>query len=525
MPVRTYQPTADLDGPPLDAPASVLDLISAHWSSSAAAAPRAAVSGPEGELGYRELERVSAGIAAALLDAGARPGEPVIVRAGASAVAIAALLGVLRAGARFVAIDPAFPPERQERMIAASGARLALAGPDTGPMPAAHADSLRVLALAQIEPADGFHGPRLSADAPAYTCFTSGSTGTPKGAVISHGAIAASTAARLQHYPEAVTGFVLCSSLSFDSAYAGIFWTLAAGATLLIPSERAGDLGAIGRAAADPRASHLLIVPTLYAVALRGGLAARFARLAAVIVAGEACPRDLVRRHFELLPQVALDNEYGPTECAVWCTVHRCSAQDAVASGIPIGVPIPGARLRVRTAGLEPVPAGGIGELWVAGPGVAMGYAVDSAVIDPSGGGRFAVLDGERSYRTGDLVSVRPDGALDFHGRADRQLKLGGMRIELEEIEAALAACPGVAEAGIGVAAGPERKVLVAAVVASGEPVSAKTLRTHLLRRVPAAAVPSAFTTVADLPRQPNGKLDRIALDRLAAAGFSAGSR
>jgi amino acid adenylation domain-containing protein len=510
-----------VDGPPLTAPDSVLDLISAHWSAGAAPTA-AAVSEPEGELTYRELARTSAGIAAALLAAGVAPGEPVVVRAGASAAAIAALLGVLRAGARFVAVDPAFPPERQERMLVCSGARFALAGPDGDPAPA----PMRTLALAEIPPADSFDGPRPSAQSAAYTCFTSGSTGTPKGVVISHGALAASTAARLLHYPEAVTGFVLCSSLSFDSSYAGIFWTLASGGTLLIPSRRPGDLGAIGRAAADPRASHLLIVPTLYAVALRGGLAPRLAGLRAVVVAGEACPRDLVRRHFELLPDVALDNEYGPTECAVWCTVHRCTPQDAVGSAIPIGVPIPGARLRVRTAEFEPVPVGEIGELWVAGPGVALGYAGDAgAGIDPSGGGRFAVLDGERGYRTGDLVSVRPDGALDFHGRADRQLKLGGMRIELEEIEAALAACPGVADAGIGVAAGADRKVLIAAVVARAEPVSAATLRAHLLARVQAAAVPTAFTATAELPRQPNGKLDRSALDRLAAEWVSARGR
>jgi D-alanine--poly(phosphoribitol) ligase subunit 1 len=496
------KPDPDLVGKTLAAPDLVLDLIAPHWTADA---ERTAVSGPDGDLTYRELDRTSAGIAAALLEKGASPGEPVLVHTGASSRAISALLGILRAGGRFVAIDVAFPPERQERMAAASGARLALVGSDAG------VTAAEPLPIDDIKPADTFTEPRPQGSAPAYTCFTSGSTGTPKGVVISHRALSASTAARQRHYPDTVTGFVLCSSLSFDSAYAGIFWTLASGGTLIVPSSRAGDLSAVGRAATDARASHLLMVPSLYAAALRGGLAPRLTGLKTVIVAGESCPPDLVRRHFGLLPDVTLHNEYGPTECAVWSTVHRCTPEDAVGPGVPIGKPIPGARLRVRTPAGDPVPLGGTGELWVAGPGVALGYDSDDADAE-----KFAVIGGDRCYRTGDLVSVRSDGELDFHGRADRQLKLGGMRIEIEEIEAALTDCPGVAAAGIGVSVRAGRTTLVAAVVPEGADVPTATLRTHLMRRVPAGAVPVAFAAMTGLPRQPNGKLDRAELDRFA---------
>jgi acyl-CoA synthetase (AMP-forming)/AMP-acid ligase II len=237
------------------------------------------------------------------------------------------------------------------------------------------------------------------------------------------------------------------------------------------------------------------MVPSLYAVLLRSADPACLASLATVIVAGEVCPPALVTRHFATLPGTALYNEYGPTECTVWSTVHRCVPADGSASTVPIGAPIPGTTVTLRTPeGGGPVSAGGIGEIWIGGPGVASGAA---------------------EHRSGDLASIGPDGLLRFRGRVDDQLKLGGVRIELAEIEQVLNAHPGVAAGAVGVSVDDPTR-LVAFVVAE-QPVDTRSLRSYLLARLPAVTVPTRYIPLDRLPTQPNGKLDRAALHRMAS--------
>ncbi|MGW0578306.1 AMP-binding protein [Streptomyces sp. NPDC002920] len=259
--------TPDIPVEPLDAPGHILDLLEPLRG------PDIAVVDADGALTYDGLGERSAAIAAALRAAGTRPGDPVVVHTRLSRWAIAAMLGVLRAGARYVPIDAAFPLERQRYMATASGARLAVTEPG---LPV-------TLDRLQTIPADTAGAIESSAQSPqavhcplAYTCFTSGSTGAPKGVTVSAAALTASTAARLAYYPEPVTAFLLCSSISFDSSVSGIYWTLACHGRIVIPSDRPADLAAIGRAARHHRASHLLMLPSLYSIALGGG-AERFA--------------------------------------------------------------------------------------------------------------------------------------------------------------------------------------------------------------------------------------------------------
>ncbi|MFC4506821.1 MULTISPECIES: amino acid adenylation domain-containing protein [Streptomyces] len=480
--------TPDIPVEPLDAPGHILDLLEPLRG------PDIAVVDADGALTYDGLGERSAAIAAALRAAGTRPGDPVVVHTRLSRWAIAAMLGVLRAGARYVPIDAAFPIERQRYMATASGARLAVTEPG---LPV-------TLDRLQTIPADTAGAIESSAQSPqvvhgplAYTCFTSGSTGTPKGVTVSAAALAASTAARLAYYPEPVTAFLLCSSISFDSSVAGIYWTLACHGRIVIPSDRPADLAAIGRAARHHRASHLLMLPSLYSIALGGG-AERFATLSAAIVAGEACPPELVRQHYAALPGTRLYNEYGPTECTVWSTVHACSPDDADLADVPIGRPVPGTLLYVRDTDGRPVPAGGTGELCIGGPGLA------ESVPGP--------------YRTGDQVSVTADGELRFHGRTDHQLKLGGVRIERTEVEQALRAHRDVSAAAVGLGRAGGRKRLVGFVIPAGTTVDSRTIRAHLVERLPAVAVPSRIEPLSGFPSLPNGKLDRDALDRLAEA-------
>lgn len=460
---------------------------------------------------YGELGDISARISGALLEAGVRCGEPVLVHSSASAWAIAAILGVLRAGAQFAVIDTAFPPRRRARMIESSTARRALVEPGYTADEATTAAwaELGIVIVDNERAAPATVTP--SATDPAYICFTSGSTGLPKGVVISHGALAHSTMARVHYYPDPVRGFVLCSSPSFDSAYAGIFWTLVGGGVILIPSTRPGDLLAIGRMASDPRASHTLMVPSLYSVALNGGMAAKLDGLTAVIVAGETCPPAVVRKHFELLPEVRLYNEYGPTECTVWSTVRRCVPDDAVRDTVPIGEPIPGVNLYIHASDEAPAGDGRTGELWIGGPIVASGYR-GAPDMDAA---RFVDTGGERRYRTGDLVAITAvPGLLEYRGRVDRQIKAAGMRLEIEELEAVLAEHPDIVEAGIGVHTHDGGTTVIAVVATTG--TTPAKLRAHLLANVPAGAIPAGFEFVDRVPRQPNGKLDRRALDDYA---------
>lgn len=470
-------------------PAHILDLLEPHLRPGSAAP---AVIDPAGTLTYGELDALTRRLAADLRGQGLTAGDPVVVHARLSGWAVAALLAVLRAGGRYVPVDAAFPIERQRRTFRSSGARLVLAEPGVRPLPGPWRTVEAGPVAGAAGPAhDPVRGPA------AYTYFTSGTTGEAKPVTVPAAALAYSTAARLAYYPDPVDGFLLCSSIAFDSSVAGIFWTLAGGGRLIIPSDRPANLLAVQRAAARHRPSHLLMVPSLYAVLLRSADPAHLASLATVVVAGEACPPALVARHFAVLPGTALYNEYGPTECTVWSTVHRCTPADASASTVPIGTPIPGTTVTLRSPqDGRPVPAGAIGELWIDGPGVASGTG---------------------PYRSGDLASLGPDGLLRFHGRLDDQLKLGGVRIELAEIEQALCDHPGVTAGAVGRAGEDAGRTRLVAFVVAEQPVDPAAVRAHLLVRLPAVAVPARYVVLDRLPTQPNGKLDRRALDRLAA--------
>ncbi|MBF5028546.1 amino acid adenylation domain-containing protein [Micromonospora sp. ANENR4] len=466
-----------LHGAALHAPEHVLDLVEPYLGSDAPA-----VTDHEGGFTYRELDERSATIARVLLKAGVQPGDHVLIHARLSRWAVVAMLGVLRSGAAYVPVDAAFPAGRRQHIARASGARYAVVEKGLTGVP-----PTPVMIPADVREAGSgtVRGPL------AYTCYTSGSTGTPKGVTISTRALAASTAARLQYYDAPVTRFVLCSSISFDSSVAGIYWTLASGGELVIPSDRQTDILAIARAAAG--ASHMLTLPSLYRMMLRGELFTNAVAPRTVIVAGESCPPDLLRQHFAAAPDSELFNEYGPTECTVWSTVHRCRQEDASAESVPIGRPIPGATLYVESAGDAP------GELVVGGPGLAEQYRTAG------------------EFRTGDLVSVDTEGRLLFHGRADDQLKLGGMRIERSEIISVLTNCPGVAEAAVGVAERNGRFAVLGVVTATDPSLTPGTVRAHALRHLPGVAVPGRIEVRSQLPTLPNGKVDQRGVDQLAA--------
>jgi acyl-coenzyme A synthetase/AMP-(fatty) acid ligase len=296
---------------------------------------------------------------------------------------------------------------------------------------------------------------------------------------------------------------------------AGIFWTLCDGGVLLLPAQgEQRDVPRLVRLIEEHDVSEMLCLPSLYALMLEGEKARRLRGLRTVIVAGEPCEADLVRRHLAMLPRASLFNEYGPTEASVWSSVYEC-AEDPGDRGVPIGRPVANAGLYVLDGRLEPVPVGVSGEIYVGGEGLARGYlnrpglTAERFVPHP-----FSAAGGERLYRTGDLGRYRTDGQLEFLGRTDQQVKVRGFRVEPGEIEAALAAHAAVRECAVVAGPGPDGAQRLAAyyVPERNAAATASELRSHLLERLPDYMVPQAFVTLDALPLMPNGKLDRHAL-------------
>jgi amino acid adenylation domain-containing protein len=280
---------------------------------------------------------------------------------------------------------------------------------------------------------------QVNSDELVYVIYTSGTTGQPRGVLVSHRNLVHSTIARMNYYPEPVNNFLLLSSFAFDSSVAGIFWTLCQGGTLVLPQQGLEqDIRQLTALIAKREVSHILCLPSLYSLILEHAAPQKLKSLQTVIVAGEACPQKLVRPHYELLPQTLLYNEYGPAEGTVWCTVYEIPSQD-MGRQIPIGRPIANTQIYLLDAHQQPVPTGVPGELYIGGDGLAQGYlnrpelTAERFIDHP-----FSDEPLARLYRTGDLARYLPDGNLEFLGRVDRQVKIRGNRVEMEEIEAVL---------------------------------------------------------------------------------------
>lgn len=402
---------------------------------------------------YRELDR-RANQVAHYIQAHCPDGENPLIACcfERSATMVLAMLGAHKAGAAYVPIDAHYPAERIRAMLADAAPVLLLHGPELDALDMVSATP-RVLVdtdgTAFADQPDTAPAVRPKPADLAYLIYTSGSTGTPRGVAISHANLAYSTFARLQYYEEPVQSFLMPSSFSFDSSVAGIYWTLSDGGTLYLPEEQyAHDPEHLAAQIAEQGISHLLCVPSLHQVLLRYGRR-DLTSLRVVIVAGEPCPPSLVESHYSQLPATRLFNEYGPSECTVWCTVHPCK-QGAKTDTVPIGKVIPGTSAFVLDGQHRLLPPGIPGELGVAGPGVSRGYHGDDALTTS----RFVSLtlpdqSTVRIYKTGDRVRQDDDGTLAFLGRNDGQLKIRGFRVEPGEVESVLAAHDEVLEVAI----------------------------------------------------------------------------
>ena len=440
-----------------------------------------------------------------------------------SPAAVVAMLGVLRAGGAYVPMDPAYPAERGrvvlddlERSVGAGRALVVTSAALRARLPATRLETLLVdepvASAAALPPAA--HG----ADSLAYLMYTSGSSGRPKGTLVTHRNLVHSTLARAAHYARPPDRFLLLSSLATDSSVAGIYWTLVNGGTLVLPRPRAEQsIDDIAATIGDHRVTHLLALPSLYALLLEHAEPGQLASLTTVVVAGEACPPALVGQHFATLPGVELHNEYGPSEATVWATAAKLAPTDATGA-VPIGRPIANTSVHVTDSAGRLVPPGFQGELRIGGAGVGLGYLgqpdLTAARFVPD---TFDTAGG-RLYRTGDRVRRRPDGQLDFLGRIDHQLKVRGHRVEPEEVELALRAVPGITAAAVVMPAASARPGrLTAFVCADATAPDPAALRRRLGETLPDFMLPQAFHVVDALPRGPGGKTDRAALTARAA--------
>ncbi|WP_143576536.1 non-ribosomal peptide synthetase, partial [Streptomyces acidiscabies] len=475
----------------------------------------------DGTLTASELNERANRLARLLIARGAGPERFVAVALPRSLELPVVMLAVAKAGAALVPLDLAHPAERVRLVLDDTGPLLVVTTLDagfTGDVPrVALDDPATAAALAALSADDVRDEERtapLRAAHPAYAVHTSGSTGRPKAVVVTHAGLPALAAGQLDRFAVAGDSKVLqFASPTFDASVSELMIALLSGGTaVLAPADRLLPGPGLAALLAEHRITHVTLPPAVLAVLPDDAVPAG----TMITTAGDACTAEVVRRW---APGRRLVNAYGPTECTVCATMSEPLAPDA---GVPpIGGPIDGAVVHVLDFALRAVPDGVAGDLYVSGPGLARGYLGRPDLTAE----RFvAAPSGARMYRTGDLVRRRPDGELEFVGRADDQVKVRGFRIEPAEVEAYLGQEPGVARCAVTT---DDQRLVALVVPEDGAALDPVRLRDALAERVPAHLLPSAVVLVDDLPLTRNGKLDRAALTvpRTARTGTGRGPR
>ncbi|SFM99925.1 non-ribosomal peptide synthetase [Dokdonella immobilis] len=494
--------------------------IEALFFAQAARTPQhCAIEFGELRLSYSELEQRARRIAAALRARGVVAGDLVGVSVQRGPDMLAAILGVLAAGAGYVPLDPAFPRERLDFMARDAGLALLLtedalvASVDFAPervLTVAAAAAMPIAADAATEPAAS------DTEAIAYVIYTSGSTGTPKGVRVPHRAVA-NFLASMRREPGLAAGdrLLAVTTLSFDIAVLELFLPLSVGASVVLASrEQVMDGRALAELIHAREISVMQATPSAWRMLLEAGWSGRCGFRA--LCGGEALPPDLAATLLERCDE--LWNLYGPTETTVWSTCARIAS---TAQGIGIGRPIDNTRIDILDAHGATCPIGVAGEIVIGGAGVTAGYldraelTAERFIADPS-----ATDPQARRYRTGDRGRWRNDGTLEHLGRLDFQVKVRGFRIELGDIETNLARHAAVARAVVIVREDrPGDQRLVAYLVARDNAgIDEADLRTHLRTLLPEYMIPQHFIVLDSIPLLPNGKIDRA---RLPAPQFA----
>lgn len=505
---------AGASGPMMPPPPwkSLHDIIEESCRKNAA---RCAVRADGCDYNYQDLERRSAAIAYALQYRGVRPDSIVAICAPRGFDLVAAMLGILRSGGAFLALDPEYPAERLRFMIGDARSIVVLATRDLVPL-VGERDELLVLDDVADPPSEDAHsgiGPghqsAVTPDALAYVLYTSGSTGQPKAVGNSHRGVLNRLFWMQQAYGLAPDEAVLQKTpIGFDVSVWELLWPLMVGARLVMaPPGVHRDADALGALIVRERVSVVHFVPSMLRAFLENGGLADLHGVRLLVTSGEALSRDSCDQ-ITAGCRASIQNLYGPTEAAIDVTAFDVR-EGTSGVFVPIGRPIANTQVYVLDSHMEPVPAGVIGEIYIGGIQVARGYlgrpalTAERFVPDPFG------TSGARLYRTGDLARIRVDGLIEFVGRADDQIKINGNRVEPGEIEAALQSIEGVVQSAVCSEEIGHHRRLLAIVAARPGTTTSDLLRSALEHRIPAPMIPSEFVIVDAVPLLPNGKLDR----------------
>lgn len=507
-------------------PSTTLSELIAQQAERTPDAP--ALADEHHQFSYREMREQVQALASELLLRGVKPGDVVAVALPRSVFLSLALQAIVEAGAAWLPLDTGYPDDRLHMMLEDAAPRLLLTSQEQLPrFSAVH--GLQTFCYQNVLTA--FKPPQTHnlsrPEHTAYVIFTSGSTGRPKGVMVGQQAIVNRLLWMQNHYPLNGDDVVLQKTpCSFDVSVWEFFWPYIVGAQLVMaPPEAHRDPEALQQLFARYRVTTTHFVPSMLAAFVAAltdaDAVAKCATLKRVFCSGEALPTELCR-HWEQLIHVPLHNLYGPTEAAVdvsWYPAFGAELAQVSGSSVPIGWPVWNTGLRILDSAMRPVPVGIAGDLYLTGIQLAQGYlsrpdlTASRFVADP-----FAA--GERMYRTGDVARWLDNGAVEYLGRSDDQLKIRGQRIELGDIDRALQALPDVAQAvthacvlNKEAASGGDARQLVGYLVsASGEVLPVDTLRKQLSNVLPAHMVPVALIQLDDFPLSANGKLDRKAL-------------
>lgn len=471
-------------------------------------------------LTYSQLNAQANQLAHLLRARGTKPDSLIGICLDRTPRMVVAILAVLKAGGAYLPLDPDYPAQRLRYMLKDAQALMLLTEqallrklPESS-TPAIFLDTDRFLIDAHPQ-----HNPEAMVlpGNLAYCIYTSGSTGNPKGVMIDHAGLMLYLDGALQLYRPCPSATV-SSSLSFDATITSIYLPLLQGGVLtLLPSGE--EVSALDRLLRDEGSDLIKITPTFLDVLGQGIDVGEARGEALFVVGGEALRRHTVRRWRALMPGCRIVNEYGPTETVVGCIAHSVTDADEEGVGeVPIGQPMLHRRIRILDEALQLLPAGAVGEIHIAGDGLARGYlhqpdvTAQKFVPDPYG------RPGDRMYRTGDKGRWRPDGTIEFLGRADRQVKIRGVRIELGEIEAAVREAGGVDDVLVLIKGETSASHRLAAFIVPhrAQPIVLDSLMHAVRQRLPKHLVPSEWNVVDELPTTPNGKLDLAKLHSLA---------
>jgi amino acid adenylation domain-containing protein len=482
----------------------------------------AAVSDATESVSYGELWRRTEAMARLLRASGCRPGRPLGLCMSPTVSRVASMLGTMGIGSPYIPIDPNFPDSRIHSIIDSAAVDHVIVDELTAKrfssMPYELVDAS---AYSPVDSPDSAVIEPSGSDL-AYVIYTSGSTGDPKGVAVEHGSISKLFDALDSVLPpqgdQPAQCWLTAANVCFDMSVVDLFWPLTRGIPLVLAeldslAGRSGD-GAefLTAVLTSGRITHFQATPSLVQLMLQDpALATAIRGLHVLIMGGEIVQPGLVAR---LRPVPHIYNGYGPTEATVYTTMHECSDEDT--EHVPIGRPLRGVHVRAVDEDGRDCPPGVLGELLIAGPGLARGYLNDEELTAR----KFPVLgDGDsrrRWYRTGDLVSIDADSTVSYRGRIDSQVKVRGFRVELGEIEAAIRAVPGIEEAAVFPVRSRSDRVtgLTAAAKSAKAGVSEAVVVAEIGKVLPWYAIPDTVKILPDLPIGVTGKLDRKALER-----------